>query len=99
MRESALTDNLGQQLRLLVGKPELQMVVAKHILAIRTQLTARLPNDSESIRRLAMWKGYLKDCSDASKSSCFADLFLGRRNVGVVSYIRGYSKRQYCTST
>jgi len=37
MRESALTDNLGQQLRLLVGKPELQMVVAKHILAIRTQ--------------------------------------------------------------
>ncbi len=53
MRESALTDNLGQQLRLLGDAPESQVTIAKRILAIRSELSTKLHGDSESQRRLA----------------------------------------------
>jgi hypothetical protein len=53
MRESALTDNLGQQLRLLRDDPESQVAIAERILAIRKRLSKTLPGDSESKRRLA----------------------------------------------
>lgn len=53
MRQSALTDNLGQQLRLLSDMPESQVAIAKRILAIRSELSTRLAGDTESQRRLA----------------------------------------------
>lgn len=53
MRESALTDNLSQQLRLLVNAPETQVTIAKRILGVRSQLAKAFPGDIVSKRRLA----------------------------------------------
>ncbi len=43
MRESALTDNLAQQLLLLADNPESQVDIAQRILAIRSDISEKLP--------------------------------------------------------
>lgn len=53
MRESALSDNLSQQLQLLADNPGEQVLTAKRLLEIRQNLSSRFPNDTESKRRLA----------------------------------------------
>ncbi len=67
MRESALTDNLTQQLHLLVDAPESQIEIANRILAMRSHLSSTLPEDLESKRRLA---GAYHNLAEAYRKLC-----------------------------